>query len=448
MGFKGRTPSATPIGNSAPASDWPASPERREVERIVAQYAGPRLVTVRDNVHTAVGYGVSNMILVETGEGVVVIDTTNSQRAAHEVLDAFKTISRAPVSAIIYTHSHMDHILGGKAVAAAGVKVYAHESFLKELSVPGLLGKSGVTRGAAMFGAGLRESERIVPNISAYPVPVAAQYVFEPATPGSVVMPRETFSGKSTSFDLGGITFDLYHTPGETPDTTIVHLPQLGVVACGDLYYPSFPNLYTIRGCSPRPVLEWAEAQNTIMALQPDHLLQGHGFPVQGREEIRTVLTNYRDAIQYVHDLALGAVQNFEPLDEVIKKATLPDHLARLPYLIQSYGYVPYCVRSIYESYVGWFDGNPVNLSPLSRGELGAEVIALAGSVESVLAHAEKTLEEGRHQVVLELCEMVLGNEPENERARHMRSHALMALSRWTENGPAANYYRSFAEQA
>jgi alkyl sulfatase BDS1-like metallo-beta-lactamase superfamily hydrolase len=424
-----------------------ASRERLELDSIVDKYIGPSLVAVTENVHVAVGYGVSNMILVETEEGIVVIDTTNSQRAAAEILEAFRGISNAPVAAIIYTHSHPDHVLGGKAVCHNKVKVYAHESFLQELSLQQLLGKSGAVRGAAMFGAMLPEQERVAPNISKYPLPVAAQFVFEPVAPDSVVKPTEVFKGKQISIKIGGTAFHLYHTPGETPDHTIVHIPQRGVVVCGDIFYPSFPNLYTIRGCGPRPVLEWAEAQNSIIALQPEHLVQGHGFPVQGKEEIKTVLTNYRDAIWHVHDLALEAVQNFVPIDEVAREAVLPHHLAGLPYLIQSYGYVPYCIRSIYDNYVGWFDGNPVNLSPLSKWEFGKEVIALAGSVKKVLRHAEKAQEEGRHQAVLELCEMILLSDSDNETAQRLKMNSLMAMSRLSANGPTANYYRSFAEE-
>ncbi|WP_310600623.1 alkyl/aryl-sulfatase [Desulfobulbus sp.] len=433
--------------SSVKKSDFPQSPERRHLERIVQQYAGPRIVTIGQGLYVAVGYGVSNMILVDTGDGLVIIDTTDNQKAARKILDDFKAISKASVKALVYTHSHPDHIFGCKAIYDKSVIVYAHESFMRELSLQGQLGMSGAQRGAAMFGAMLPQSERVAPNISAYPSPVAVQFVFEHVKPDSIVKPTEMFTGSNASFAVGGVEFDLYHTPGETPDHTIVHIRQMDAIACGDIFYPSFPNLYTIRGCSPRPVLDWAEAQNKIIALQPRHLLQGHGFPVHGKAEIKTVLSHYREAIQHVHKLALEAVQGFLPLDEAVKKACLPDHLASLPYLIQSYGCVPYSVKSIINSYVGWFDGNPVNLSPLSRAELGREVIALAGSAEKILVHAEEAQREGRHQAVLELCEMVLAGDQKNKKAMALSAHSLMALSHWTANGPSANYYRSFAEK-
>ncbi|MBM4325193.1 MAG: hypothetical protein FJ115_16690 [Deltaproteobacteria bacterium] len=125
--------------------------------------------------------------------------------------------------------------------------------------------------------------------------------------------------------------------------------------------------------------------------------------------------------------------------------AALPPNLASLPYLKERYGYIPYCVRSIYEAYVGWFDGNPVNLSPLTHKELGVEILAIAGSADKILAHAEKAQQAGRHQAVLELCEMVLENDSGNRSARLMKIASMLALSNLSENFPTANYYKVFA---
>ena len=262
--------------------------------------------------------------------------------------------------------------------------------------------------------------------------------------PEDLVWPTDTFRDR-TSLEVGGVTFNLVHAPGETPDQIIVHIPQYKVVCPADNYYACFPNLYTIRSTSARPVLGWAAAQDTVMKLEPETLVPGHGAPVVGKEKIKETLTNYRDAILHVHNLALEAVQKFKPLDEVVAQASLPPHLAQLPYLKEYYGYIPFCVRSIYQSYVGWFDGDPANLQPLSRKEFGADVLKLAGSIEKVLEYAAKAQKEGRHRAVLELCEMVLANDPQNRTARAMKISSLTALGRSTANAPMANYYTTFA---
>jgi alkyl sulfatase BDS1-like metallo-beta-lactamase superfamily hydrolase len=79
---------------------------------------------------------------------------------------------------------------------------------------------------------------------------------------------------------------------------------------------------------------------------------------------------------------------------------------------------------------VGWFDGDPVNLNPLPRRDLGREILEIAGSADKILTQADKAQKAGRHQAVLELCEFVLANEPENRPARMMKITSLTALSR------------------
>jgi glyoxylase-like metal-dependent hydrolase (beta-lactamase superfamily II) len=85
---------------------------------------------VGGNIFAAIGYGIANSIMIEGDDGVIIVDTMTTMEEAAEVLAEFRKITPKPVKAIIYTHSHPDHVFGAEAfVAAAGrPEIYAHET--------------------------------------------------------------------------------------------------------------------------------------------------------------------------------------------------------------------------------------------------------------------------------------------------------------------------------
>lgn len=426
-----------------PPADLPFSPERVKVNEIMAQPFEGRVVKVRDGVYSAMGYALGNMIMIETTDGLVIVDTTESIKVAEKIMAEFRKISDKPVKYVIYTHNHGDHFRGTKAFYEDGIKVVAHELFMPEVKLQNLRGMRASIGAVAMFALLFPPDKRHA-SVGIYPEPRWTRLNWEDISPKDLVFPNVVFKDKHV-ISLGGLTFECIHSPGETPDQIIVHIPEYKLVICGDNYYASFPNLYTIRGTSYRPVMEWAKAQDTVIDLAPDILVPMHGFPINNAGEIKTVLGNYRDAINYVHEIAFKAVKKNLTLDQFLPKAKLPPELAQLPYLQEFYGNVRYSAQAIYESLVGWFDGDPINLAPLTRKELGAEILALAGSADKVLAQADHAQKAGRHQAVLELCEMVLQNDPGNKTARHMKVVSLKGLSNLSINGPTINYYKSYA---
>jgi len=329
------------------------------------------------------------MIMVETQEGIVIIDTTENRKVAQAIMGEFCKITDKPLKGVIYTHYHGDHIKGTKVFFEPGTPVYAQEDFMKEFKLHASREETAAMRAGAIFGL-IMPSERI-PMATAFPVPGASHLMWEVLKPEDFFWPTVTFRDKH-SFRLCGLTSNLFPAPGTTPDQIMVDVPELQFVCCADNYYASFPNPYTIRGTSYRPAMHWATPQDKVIALEPEFLVPCHGAPIQGKGVIKEVLGNYRDAILHVHNTVLKGIQNGNSVESIIAAAVLPPNLAGLPDLQPYYGCIPYSARAIYDSYVGWFDGNPTNLSPLSRKELGAELLEMVGSADKVLVHAENAL--------------------------------------------------------
>ena len=91
------------------------------------------------------------------------------------------------------------------------------------------------------------------------------------------------------------------------------------------------------------------------------------------------ILTAYRDGIQFVHDQTIRGMNLGMTPDELVEAVVLPPHLRDHPYLIEYYGTVEWCVRAIFEGYLGWWDGNVAKLMPAPLQERAENMARLAG---------------------------------------------------------------------
>jgi alkyl sulfatase BDS1-like metallo-beta-lactamase superfamily hydrolase len=127
--------------------------------------------------------------------------------------------------------------------------------------------------------------------------------------------------------------------------------------------------------------------------------------------------------------------------DELAELIELPPHLKDHPYLEELYGTVEWSVRSIFAGYLGWFDGDAANLSPVPPDERAAGYVALAGGSEALLVSANAALEEGRSAWAAELANHVLRVEPTDEEARRIKAAALRELGQRSTSPNGRNYY-------
>jgi alkyl sulfatase BDS1-like metallo-beta-lactamase superfamily hydrolase len=396
----------------------------------------PELLKITERVYCATGFALANVIYIRTDRSVVVVDTTESPFAARQTLDAFRTVSPLPVSTIIYTHHHGDHVNGAKAFKGETTRIIAQKNFVPEMAKYKLLTMHNRRVNAMQFGATLPASERslsLAPD-RYYPLPPIIGYI-----------PPDVLFDEKYDFEEGGVRFELYHTQGETVDHLMVWLPQERVLLPGDLFYPSFPML-----CSPmkpvRPVTEWAESLERMRTFKPAYLVGSHGRPASGSEEIDTMLANYAKAIRYVHDETVHGIDKGLSLDEIRRQVRLPEDLAKLPYLAPVYGRPDWAVNGIYRQYTGWYDFHPAHLNPGRSEAFARALVQAAGGADALLKRAEQALGDGQPQLALELAGVILGAEPNHREAHTISAKALQRLADATENTIERNIFRAAAQ--
>ncbi len=400
-----------------------------------------KVYKVTDGVHVAVGFGLANSIMIEGDDGLIIVDVMESREAAESVLNEFRKITDKPIKALIYTHNHADHILGGKGFVPSGdVDVYAHASTNTYINrVINQLRPVIGDRSSRMFGNLLERNDAGLINAGIGPALDAGHGGGTP----TLIRPNKTFDD-DLEVEISGVRIQLVHAPGETNDQLFVYLPDHDVLMPGDNIYKAFPNLYTIRGTLYRDVLKWTQSLDNMRQLNPAHLVPSHTRPLSGHEEINETLTAYRDAIQFVHDQTIRGMNQGLTEDQLVESVQLPEPLVSHPYLRELYGTVEWSVRSIFNGYLGWFDGDAATLSKAPEKERGENMLALLGE-DKVVAEARNALEQGKHRWALELVNYLLFAEPDHSEGKAIKIQAMRSLGQASMNPNGRNYYLSQA---
>ena len=133
--------------------------------------------------------------------------------------------------------------------------------------------------------------------------------------------------------------------------------------------------------------------------------------------------------------------------DRLAAEIKLPKEYAQLPYLGEFYGCVDWTVRAIFTAYLGWFDGNPTNLHPLSEKERAGKTISLMGGPQAVEKAIEEAMRDGEYQWCLELCDLLTADGKETDGVRGRKAEALRKRAEEETSANGRHYYLAIARE-
>lgn len=410
----------------------------------------PTVTQVAENVYTAIGYQVSANSMIIGDGGVIIVDPGQLPAAARQVRAAFEEISSLPVRAIVYTHSHGDHTNGAPAFfePGKGIEVWARDNYGSEAALVSGKGLGPGLRSSNSQGFDLPLEQRMGIGIAIPPDRRPQGNMMQdglrrPGAPAArprpaQVRPTHKFSEARKSLEIAGVRLELVAAPGETQDQLYVWLPDQRVVFAGDNFYQSWPNLYPLRGTARRSLRDWIASIDKMVQQDPLHVVGGHTAPILN--DAKAVLTNYRDAMQWVLDRTLDGLSKQMTPDELVEYGRLPERFAKLDYLGDYYGTVEGTIRDLYAQDLGWFDGDALSLhreSPRKQSERMAE---LAGGADALVAKARELMDSDDPLGAAQLLRHAIRLRPEDRDAKLLMADALAIVGERTFNGPVRNY--------
>ncbi len=413
------------------------------------------IIPLAENVFTASGYDASNITMIIGDDGVVLIDAGKFADNSAEVYAEFRKITDKPISAIIFTHGHGDHTQGTPAFLKDNTpQIWAAESFGRENEFPS---KAGFVnpRGHRQNGMTLSPEVRINNGVAPLVYPggkyVGGKEQASVAKTQYIPFDKSNIThyvkAESETVTIAGITLTLRRTYGETSDHLVVWYEDKKIIFPGDQFYKSFPNLYAIRGTEYRDVLKWVEALDVVLEYPAEAMAQGHTRPVIGAQSVREAVEVMRDAIKYTFDKTIEGMNLGMTPDELVEYAALPEPLASHPNLVQYYGRQEWAVRNIFNGYLGWFDGNPTSLRPLSPKAEAERFASLLGGEKALASAAYSALEMGDYQWCAQLTDRLIALDDSNEDYALLKADALNALADNLETATGRNFYNTVAKE-
>jgi glyoxylase-like metal-dependent hydrolase (beta-lactamase superfamily II) len=345
---------------------------------------------------------IANASWVTTSEGTVVIDTLIRYKQGRELNNHIRE-SGKPITHIIYTHGHVDHVGGAAALMEDNPEIIAHRYLPERL-----------------------ENYQILREHRARIASVQFNLPFRPEINPSYQGPTRIFDNSMT-FQSGDKTFELYHGRGETDDAIWIHVPEINTVFVGDLIIMGFPNI----GNPFKPTrfaLQWARALEAVRDKKPELLVSHGGQAVYKGAEIKELLDVTIEAVHSIHDQVVEGINKDIPIDELIHQVALPDHLKNNKYLKFEYSRPEFAVYNIYRWYHGYFDHNPAHLLPRPEKEINTEIFNLIGDRDGILNRATELHSKGQSQLALQVLDVLIKQHPDHVDARKLHLNILEKL--------------------
>lgn len=365
---------------------------REEVRQITAQdeECTPDVIRIAPVWPVAGSSGV-----VITDEGVVVVDT-GIPAGGPDRVRRIRERTDVPFHTIIYTHGHGDHAGGvGAFLEDAEKRGHPKPRIIAHELVPKRFDKYQMLQGRRQYIGSLQFPGRRRPV-----APAGGQA----GQPPRYYYPDITYSDRM-DFQLGGLTFELYHTMGETDDATWVWIPERKVAIVGDLLIGGCPNTGNPLK-EQRYTLEWAETMELIASKNPDFIIAGAGPVVRG-SLVQEVCLDTARFLRYIQDEVVRLLNEGCWIEEILERVKVPEELMNKPWLAPTYGHPVFVIHDVYRRYTGWYDGNPSELFPSKDSEIAAEVVGMIG-IEGLTARARQLKQEGNPQLSLHIIDFVI----------------------------------------
>jgi alkyl sulfatase BDS1-like metallo-beta-lactamase superfamily hydrolase len=397
------------------------------------------LYEVAGGIYQVRGLDISNMTLVESDHGVIVIDPLISAECASAALALYRRHrGERAVAAVIYTHAHADHFGGVHGIYESEVPIVAAHGFMEAAVSENVYAGTAMARRALyMYGATLPKS----------PTGQVGAGLGATTSTGSVGIIPPTLEITQTGQEevIDGVRVQFQMTPGtECPVEMNFYFPERRALCMAENATHNLHNLLTLRGAVVRDPRIWSRYLGEAIDLycgEAEVAFASHHWPTWGRDRIVNYLRQQRDLYAYLHDQTLRLMNQGYTGCEIAEVVRMPPALEAAWHAHGYYGSVGHNVKAVYQRYLGWFDGNPSSLWEHPPEESAKRYAECMGGVGEVVTKARSYVDAGDLRFAAQLLKHAVFADASHAEAKDLLADVYEKLGFGAENGTWRNFY-------
>ena len=408
------------------------------------------LFKVTDGIYQLRGFDVANITLIEGKTGWIVVDAlTTRESSAAAMAFARQHLGDKPVTALVFSHSHIDHfggalgVLTPQEVSERKVPVIAPTGFMEEATSENVMvGTAMGRRSIYQFGRDLERSAK--GNVD---TGLGKNVVY--GTFG-ILPPTQLITKPTEELTLDGVHFVFHNVPGaEAPAELTFFIPEKKAYGGAENLTQTMHNLLPIRGAKVRDALRWSEYMEQALeqTAGTEVYFGQHNWPIWGNAHIQDFIKAHRDVYKYTHDQTVRLINAGYTRNEIADKIKLPksleDHFGARGY----YGDLRHNVRAVYQFYLGAYDGNPATLNPLPPQEAAKHYLELLGGADKAVAAAQTAYDKGEYRWAAELLNQAVFGDPSSKAAKELLAKTYDQMGYMSESATWRNSYLTGAAE-
>ena len=406
---------------------------------------------VPDFMYQVRGFDLANMTLVMGDSGWLIFDVLLSSQTANAALSlANEHLGERPVKAVVYSHSHIDHFGGIRGVVDEAqviegvVQIIAPKGFMAEAISENVYAGNAMSRRAAFqYGR----------NIPSSPFGHVDSAIGKGLAAGStgLIAPTLVIENDYEEHTVDGVTMIFQNTPGtEAPAEMNTWFPQEKVFWAAENITATVHNVYTLRGALVRDALSWSKQINEALyrfGRDAEVLVSSHNWPRWGNDRIQEIMRAQRDAYANLNNQVLFLANQGVTINEIHNEYVVPESLQQQWNVRQYHGSEFHNSRAVINRYLGYWDGNPATLAPLSPADSAPLCVEMMGGAASIVAKAQELYESGEYRLAMEILNKLIYAEPDNREGKAILADVFEQLGYQYESASMRNVFLATAQE-